>query len=131
MSLQPHEITLELIYGIQALAIANSYIVVPAVGFTRSQLEIYWEDVAHAGLLDHRFPEDVARDFDEFLDGRMIKPHSYYVVNCDHVEIRAEFELDNFTGKAAQILKREGKRYALSTQCIGGGQGISTILEAA
>lgn len=35
------------------------------------------------------------------------------------------------TGKAAQLLKREGKRYALSTQCIGGGQGIATILEAA
>ena len=34
------------------------------------------------------------------------------------------------TGKAAQLLKREGKRYALATQCIGGGQGISTILEA-
>jgi hypothetical protein len=25
---------------------------------------------------------------------------------------------------------REGKRYALATQCIGGGQGIATILEA-
>jgi acetyl-CoA acyltransferase len=35
------------------------------------------------------------------------------------------------TGKAAALLKREGKRYALSTQCIGGGQGIATILEAA
>ena len=35
------------------------------------------------------------------------------------------------TGKAAQILKREGKRYALATQCIGGGQGIATVLEAA
>ncbi|MBU1374393.1 MAG: thiolase family protein [Alphaproteobacteria bacterium] len=35
------------------------------------------------------------------------------------------------TGKAAQILKRESKRYALSTQCIGGGQGVATILEAA
>jgi len=35
------------------------------------------------------------------------------------------------TGKAAQLLKREGKKYALSTQCIGGGQGIATILEAA
>jgi acetyl-CoA acyltransferase len=35
------------------------------------------------------------------------------------------------TGKAAQILKREGKRFALSTQCIGGGQGVATILEAA
>ena len=35
------------------------------------------------------------------------------------------------TGKAAQLLKREGKRYALATQCIGGGQGIATILEAA
>jgi len=35
------------------------------------------------------------------------------------------------TGKAAQILRREGKRYALATQCIGGGQGIATLLEAA
>jgi acetyl-CoA acyltransferase len=35
------------------------------------------------------------------------------------------------TGKAAQLLKREGKRFALSTQCIGGGQGVATILEAA
>jgi acetyl-CoA acyltransferase len=35
------------------------------------------------------------------------------------------------TGKAAALLKREGKRYALATQCIGGGQGIATILESA
>lgn len=34
------------------------------------------------------------------------------------------------TGKAAQLLKREGVRYALATQCIGGGQGIATLLEA-
>ena len=34
------------------------------------------------------------------------------------------------TGKAAQIMKREGKQFALSTQCIGGGQGIATVLEA-
>jgi acetyl-CoA acyltransferase len=34
------------------------------------------------------------------------------------------------TGKAASLLKREGKKYALATQCIGGGQGIATILEA-
>jgi acetyl-CoA acetyltransferase family protein len=33
-------------------------------------------------------------------------------------------------GKAASLLKREGKKYSLSTQCIGGGQGIATILEA-
>ena len=35
------------------------------------------------------------------------------------------------TGKAAQLLKREGGRFALATQCIGGGQGIATVLEAA
>lgn len=35
------------------------------------------------------------------------------------------------TGKAASLLKREGKQIALATQCIGGGQGIATILEAA
>ena len=34
------------------------------------------------------------------------------------------------TGKAAALLKREGKQYALATQCIGGGQGIATVLEA-
>ena len=34
------------------------------------------------------------------------------------------------TGKAAQLLQREGKCLALATQCIGGGQGIATILEA-
>ncbi len=34
------------------------------------------------------------------------------------------------TGKAAQLLKREGGRYALATQCIGGGQGIATVLES-
>jgi acetyl-CoA acyltransferase len=34
------------------------------------------------------------------------------------------------TGKAASLLQRESKRYALATQCIGGGQGIATILEA-
>ena len=34
------------------------------------------------------------------------------------------------TGKAATLLKYSGKKYALATQCIGGGQGIATILES-
>ena len=34
-------------------------------------------------------------------------------------------------GKAASLLKRERGQYALATQCIGGGQGIATVLEAA
>ncbi|KHK93323.1 thiolase family protein [Novosphingobium malaysiense] len=33
-------------------------------------------------------------------------------------------------GKAAALLKRDGGKYALATQCIGGGQGIATVLEA-
>jgi acetyl-CoA acyltransferase len=33
------------------------------------------------------------------------------------------------TAKAAQLLRRGGHRYALATQCIGGGQGIATVLE--
>jgi len=33
------------------------------------------------------------------------------------------------TGKAAQILHRTGGKWALATQCIGGGQGIATVLE--
>ncbi len=34
------------------------------------------------------------------------------------------------TGKLATLLKREGKRYGLATACIGGGQGVATVLEA-
>lgn len=33
------------------------------------------------------------------------------------------------TGKAAQLQMREKGRLALATQCIGGGQGIATVLE--
>lgn len=33
------------------------------------------------------------------------------------------------TGKAASLLAREGAKYALATMCIGGGQGVATILE--
>ncbi|TYK73756.1 thiolase family protein [Comamonas sp. Z3] len=33
------------------------------------------------------------------------------------------------TGKAAALLARKQGRYALATQCIGGGQGIATVLE--
>ena len=34
------------------------------------------------------------------------------------------------TGKAAMLLRRENKKYALSTQCIGLGMGIATIIES-
>ncbi len=33
------------------------------------------------------------------------------------------------TGKAASVMKREGGKYAVATMCIGGGQGIATVLE--
>lgn len=34
------------------------------------------------------------------------------------------------TGKAASLLVSEKKKYALATMCIGGGQGVATVLEA-
>ena len=34
------------------------------------------------------------------------------------------------TGKAAELLRREDKKYALATQCIGLGMGIATIIES-
>jgi len=33
------------------------------------------------------------------------------------------------TGKAASVMKREGGKYAVATMCIGGGQGVATVLE--
>lgn len=34
------------------------------------------------------------------------------------------------TGKAAALLRRTGGSYAIATQCIAGGQGVATLLEA-
>lgn len=34
------------------------------------------------------------------------------------------------TGKAASLLKREKKKYAVAAMCIGGGQGVATVLES-
>ena len=34
------------------------------------------------------------------------------------------------TGKAAELLRRENKKYALVTQCIGLGMGIATVIES-
>ena len=34
------------------------------------------------------------------------------------------------TGKAAELLKRQNKKFALSTQCIGLGMGIATVIES-
>lgn len=33
------------------------------------------------------------------------------------------------TGKLASLLNREGAKYGLATMCIGGGQGVATVLE--
>ena len=33
------------------------------------------------------------------------------------------------TGKAAQLMNKNNEKYALATMCIGGGQGIATVLE--
>jgi acetyl-CoA acyltransferase len=61
-------------------------------------------------------------------------PVPLYKVNLDGGAIALGHPLGatgaRITGKAASLLAREGKRYALATQCIGGGQGIATILEA-
>ena len=32
------------------------------------------------------------------------------------------------TGKAASLLAREGGKYAMATMCVGGGQGVATVL---
>jgi acetyl-CoA acyltransferase len=50
--------------------------------------------------------------------------------DIDVIEMNEAFAGARITGKAASVMKREKGKYALATQCIGGGQGIATILEA-
>jgi acetyl-CoA acyltransferase len=61
-------------------------------------------------------------------------PFDYEKTNLDGGAIALGHPLGatgaRITGKAASVMKREKGKYALATQCIGGGQGIATILEA-
>jgi acetyl-CoA C-acetyltransferase len=80
-------------------------------------------------LQDTRFMRDkakVPRDFGAFPKERMNPNGGSTAIGHPFGATGARI-----IGKAAQILRREGKRFALATQCIGGGQGIATILEAA
>ena len=43
--------------------------------------------------------------------------------------LQGDIAAARINGKAAALLARQGGRYALATQCIGGGQGIATVLE--
>lgn len=58
---------------------------------------------------------------------------SYETLNIDGGAIALGHPLGatgaRIVGKAASLLKRIRGRYALATQCVGGGQGIATILE--
>ncbi|MDP9256044.1 MAG: thiolase family protein [Actinomycetota bacterium] len=64
------------------------------------------------------------------IDGLGIDPER---VNLDGGAIALGHPLGatgaRITGKAAQLLQRTGGRYAVAAQCIGGGQGIATLLE--
>lgn len=51
---------------------------------------------------------------------------------CHPLEIKRQTHTGaRLVGKASLLLKRDGGRHALATQCIGGGQGIAMVLEAA
>jgi acetyl-CoA acyltransferase len=56
-------------------------------------------------------------------------------LNCDGGAIALGHPLGGtgarLVGKTAQLLQRDGGRYGLATQCIGGGQGVAMVLEAA
>jgi acetyl-CoA acyltransferase len=59
---------------------------------------------------------------------------SYDITNLDGGAIALGHPMGatgaRITGKVASLLQREGKSLGLATQCIGGGQGIATVLEA-
>lgn len=59
---------------------------------------------------------------------------SYDITNLDGGAIAIGHPMGatgaRITGKVASLMQREGKSLGLATQCIGGGQGIATVLEA-
>ncbi len=59
---------------------------------------------------------------------------SYDITNLDGGAIALGHPMGatgaRITGKVASLMQREGKSLGLATQCIGGGQGIATVLEA-
>ena len=99
------------------------------VAATKKALERAGLDIAQLDLieLNEAFASQALAYIEELqLDGEKI--------NLDGGAIALGHPLGatgaRITGKAAALLQRQGGKYALASMCIGGGQGIATILEA-
>ena len=81
-------------------------------------------------LMDMQLYTEVITSFAKRIQDLNIDP---FKVNIDGGAIALGHPLgatgSRITAKAAQLLKREKKKFALVTQCIGLGQGIATVLE--
>ena len=77
---------------------------VPPYTLPVDAVESYWAALEDSGRLKYRLCDTKDPDFSDVL--RMIKlngPHLYFVEFPDVLPIAAEFMLNNFSGKAAQI----------------------------
>ena len=71
----------------------------------------------------------IARHAGEVAMAMMDGAKSVIAHNVPEFEI-ALAQSEAGTRKAAELLRRENKRYALATQCIGLGMGIATVIES-
>ncbi len=116
------------IRGIATCGCAPDIMGMGPIGATRKALERAGVSVSELDVIEmnEAFAVQALACIDELgLDGA--------TVNLDGGAIALGHPLGatgaRITGKAAQLLERHGGRYALATQCIGGGQGIATVLE--
>ena len=85
------------------LNMQNCYMVVPRVGLCYETIEKYWSLLDQANTLKYRWADVEDVDTEWVMEYIKEMKGMYFILDCTSAFIVAEFTLDNFTGKAAQI----------------------------
>lgn len=92
----------------QGMGLSDCYMAVPSSGLSDEALLQYWGELEAAGTLKFRwsnFKNPTAREILEYTKRPDIQRiyHSYNMVDVETGVIVADFALENFTGRAAQV----------------------------
>jgi len=92
-----------LLTGLAALHIPSCYLIVPAIGLSNKAIKSFWEALERADTLKYRWSDTPGITSQEAFSLSIEQTHMYHVIDSATGAIVAEFALDTFTGKAAQV----------------------------
>lgn len=93
----------KLLHKIHTLGLTDCYMIVPAISVPGADLIEYWVALENADTLKYRWCDMKNPTAVEVTDRLVDLDHMYNVIDCTTLKVVADFALDTFTGKSAQV----------------------------